>query len=217
MTQAYPLKWPDGWPRAKSRKGGKFFVMGTRHSSDRSSSWKGQDPITMDEAMKRVRYELGKLGVDARDDAVVSTNLKLNLAGLPRGDQGEPGDPGVALYFQKKGGPMRVMAIDAYTRVKDNLAAIAATLEAMRAIERHGGAQILERAFTGFTALPSSPMLALQKLGLKTGASAADINAAFRRLAADAHPDRGGDHAEMSALTEARDIAIKSIGGNVLG
>ena len=38
------------------------------------------------------------------------------------------------------------MAIDAYTRTADNLAAVAATLEAMRAIERHGGAQILERA-----------------------------------------------------------------------
>ena len=109
----------------------------------------------MADAMKRVKYELERLGVNVVDDSIVSTNLKLNLAGLPRGDQGEPSDPGVAVYFQKKSGPMRVIAIDAYRRVRDNLAAIAATLEAMQAIERHGGAQILERAFTGFDALPA--------------------------------------------------------------
>jgi hypothetical protein len=47
------------------------------------------------------------------------------------------------------------MAIDQYDRVEHNLAAIAATLDAMRAIKRHGGAEILDRAFTGFTALPA--------------------------------------------------------------
>ena len=37
----------------------------------------------------------------------------------------------------------------------DNRSAIEASLEAMRAIERHGGAEILDRAFQGFQALPS--------------------------------------------------------------
>ena len=40
-------------------------------------------------------------------------------------------------------------------QVEESLAAIAATLDAMRAIERHGGARVLERAFTGFTAVPA--------------------------------------------------------------
>ena len=53
---------------------------------------------------------LEKLGVNVADVSIVSTNLKLNLSGLPRGDQGVPSDPGVAVYFQKKNGPMRVIA-----------------------------------------------------------------------------------------------------------
>jgi hypothetical protein len=148
---AYPLKWPDGWPRSRGRKSGQFGK--TEQRSNGGGSWKEKTDLTMADAMKRVKYELERLDVKVVDDSIVSTNLQLNLSGLPRGDQGEPSDPGVAVYFRKRNGPMRVIAIDAYTRVRDNLAAIAATLEAMRAIERHGGAQILERAFTGFAAL----------------------------------------------------------------
>lgn len=164
----------------------------------------------MADAMKRVRYELERLGVNVVDDSIVSTNLKLNMSGLPRMDQGEPGDTGVAVYFQKKGGPMRVLAIDAYTRVRDNIAAIAATLEAMRAIERHGGAQILERAFTGFAALTAPGKSWWDVLECRPDASREVIEANFRRLARDRHPDNGGTHDAMTALNEARDAALKA-------
>ncbi|WP_249183503.1 hypothetical protein [Burkholderia cenocepacia] len=50
-------------------------------------------------------------------------------------------------------GSPRVMAIDQYAWIADNLAAVAATRDAMRGIERRGGARILERAFTGFATL----------------------------------------------------------------
>jgi hypothetical protein len=53
-------------------------------------------------------------------------------------------------------GESQCMAIDIYTRIADNLAAVAATIDAMRAIERHGGAQILKRAWMGLKALPAS-------------------------------------------------------------
>ena len=76
-------------------------------------------------------------------DSIISTNLKLRLDGLPRSDQKEPDDPGVAVYWQRLSKPKKVMAIDLYDRIADNLAAIGATLNAMRAIERHGGALIL--------------------------------------------------------------------------
>jgi len=112
---AYPLKWPEGWPRSKSRKAGNFGKQEQRTNAS-GGSWRSKIDITMADAMKRVKFELERLGVNVADDSIVSTNLKLNLSGLPRGDQGEPSDPGVAVYFQKRAGPMRVIAIDAYTR-----------------------------------------------------------------------------------------------------
>lgn len=96
------------------------------------------------------------------------------------------------------------------TRVRDNLAAIAATLEAMRAIERHGGAQILERAFTGFAALTAPGKNWWDVLETRPDATRAIIEANFRRLAHDRHPDRGGDHDKMSELNEARDAALRA-------
>lgn len=197
---AYPLQWPEGWPRARHRKSAQFGKTTTQPGQ----SWKSKVDLTMADAMKRLKVELERLNVNVADDSIVSTNLKLNLSGLPRGDQGEPGDPGVAVYFQKKNGPMRVIAIDAYYRVRDNLAAIAATLEAMRAIERHGGAQILERAFTGFAALTAPGRNWWDVLQVRPDATRDVIETNFRRLARDRHPDAGGTDQAMAELNEAR-------------
>jgi hypothetical protein len=61
-----------------------------------------------------------------RDDVVISTNIPARLDGLPRGDAKWPADPGAAVYWTNgfSSGP-RVMAIDQYTAVEDNLAEIA--------------------------------------------------------------------------------------------
>lgn len=210
--QSYPLHWPAGWPRAKGRKVAQFGTSAVTYHAvgEQSYSSRAKSDLTMDVAMRRLREEIQRLGIDPRDDMIVSTNLTLNLSGLPRGNQGEPSDPGVAVYFQKKGPPMRVIAIDAYTRVRDNLAAVAATLSAMRAIERHGGAQILERAFTGFTALPS-PRSCWDILGVPVGAARDEVEQAFRNKAKAAHPDVGGSSDVMAELNSARDAALREI------
>jgi hypothetical protein len=211
MTRANPLLWPEGWPRAKSRKQATFGKSETKRSAHSNSTYQLKRSLSIEEGVKRVRAELAKFGVDTANDMVVSTNLRLNLAGYPRGDE-TPADPGVAVYWEKKGAPPRVMAIDAYTRVADNLAAIAATLDAMRAIERHGGAQILDRAFTGFTALPP-PVRWHQVLGVPATASPDEVNAAHRRLALEHHPDReNGSAVRMSEINAARDAALREIG-----
>ena len=190
--EAYPLTWPQGWPRKKS------------HQRSRAKFSTSGRVLSVMDGIQRVLLELERLGVE-RDDPVISTDIPTRLDGLPRSDRTVP-DPGVAVYW-RKGKDTRCMAIDRYDRVADNLAAIAATLEAMRAIERHGGAEILDRAFTGFVALPA-PEQWWQVLGVAENATGEDIDAAWRRLAAQHHPDRGGDSAQMARINTARDQGL---------
>lgn len=187
---AFPLTWPAGWKRTPShQRGSARFAKNSRR-------------LSIAEAVERVRVELERMGV-RDDDLVVSTNLKLRLDGFPRSDQGEPIDRGVAVYWQdrkQRDQPPKCMAIDRYDRVADNLAAVAATLDAMRAIERHGGAEILNRAFAGFTALPG-PAAA----GWRDVLDAADPEGSYRRLRSQHHPDNGGDAEQFQRVQRAWD------------
>lgn len=196
---AYPLQWPEGWKR-------------TAYGQRRSATFtKHKKALAIYDGVQRVMDELQRLGL-GRDDVVISTNVETRLDGFPRSDRAEPGDPGVAVYWQEKKGGRRVMAIDHYDRVADNLAAIAATLEAMRAIERHGGAAILERAFTGFTALPApgAPREWWEVLGVSRKCTREEVKAAYRRLASQHHPDKpGGSHAAMAELNVAQEAGLK--------
>lgn len=191
-TQAYPLDWPVGWKRSISRRRASF------------SSFKRQ--LSVNDGISRAIDALGRMGI-SRNDLVVSTNIETRLDGMPRSDRAEPRDPGVAVYWRRRG-KTECIAIDRYDRVADNLAAIAATLEAMRAIERHGGAEILDRAFTGFVALPA-PEQPFQVLGVSAQASRAEIETAYRRLASEHHPDRGGDAQQMARINAARDALLE--------
>lgn len=192
---AYPLSWPEGWKREKFRKRAAFNRFGQQ--------------LSVMDAIQRALRELSLMGI-SRDDVIISTDIPVRLDGLPRSDRAEPSDPGVAIYWQKKGKPMRTMAIDKYDRVADNLAAIAATLEAMRAIERHGGATILDRAFTGFAALPEKASQNWrQVLGVPSGqvVTLDYIEQRFRNLVQVHHPDKGGDREKFEAIVAARDAA----------
>lgn len=200
--RAYPLAWPDGWKRTSPHKKahGQFKTNGIRVGNEK--------------ATRRVLEELQRMGIKA-DDVLISTNLKLNLSGFPRGDQGT-GDGGVAVYWRKnETAPMKVIATDRYHRVADNLAALAATLEAMRAIERHGGAEILERTFQGFSALPAQGSFTWRAvLGFSANETPSIelVEARFREYAKQHHPDTGGTAEKFHELTTARDAARQELG-----
>ncbi len=207
MISAYPLQWPEGWPRTGHfmRHHGKF--------STRRNSRMAQD-LSVADGVERVLLELSRFGI-GREDIVISTNLRTRLDGLPRSDQKAPDDPGVAVYWETRKGQRKVMAIDQYLKVADNLAAVAATLDAMRAIERHGGAQILDRAFTGFTALPapSAPRDWREVIGVPDWETKlSEVRAVFRRRVMEMHPDRpGGSHDAMTELNAAMAAAEKEL------
>lgn len=214
-TEAYPLLWPEGWKRTapyqrtRAKFGKNRFVDRGFNAEGRQMGWHQKGRLTILEGVNRVLEVLEQMGHD--QGVVISSNLALRNDGLPRSGQREPDDPGVAVYWGR-GRTARCIAVDRYDRVADNLAAIAATLEAMRAIERHGGAAILERAFTGFTALPA-PEQPWQTLGLETSHPTQEqIDRAYRRLASEHHPDRGGNEAMMSRINAARDDLYERFG-----
>lgn len=201
--EAFPLSWPAGWRRCSSRTRARFGKkVEVRRTDGTITDWKRSESLSVSDGTKRVLEALGSMGVHERD-IVISTNLALRNDGLPRSGQRAPDDPGAAVYWAR-GKERRCIAVDRYDRVQDNLAAIAATLEAMRAIDRHGGAEILDRAFTGFTALPM-PEQWWQVLGVSSHATRAEIDAAYRTLAMKSHPDRGGSDSEMARINAARD------------
>lgn len=203
---AYPLSWPEGWPRTSEhrRERARFHKKGSRN-------W--ADALTITDGVSRVLTELERMGID-RQDAIVSTNVRTRLDGLPRSGEREPTDPGAAVYWQERGGARRVLAIDQYNRVADNLAAIAATLDALRAVERHGGARILERAFTGFTALAAPGARDWRTvMGFDSGpVSHEQLRARYRQLAQTLHPDKGGTNDAFAELNTAYEQAKASHG-----
>lgn len=192
---AYPLHWPAGRPRtpAHQRKIGTFSKYGQR--------------LTNAVGADRVESEVERLGGRY---LLISSNVEVTLSGRPRSGQRAPDDPAVCVYFQLSGKPY-AMACDRYTTVADNLGAIAAHIEATRAIARHGVATA-EETLQAFQALPNPSAVRSwwDVLGVSSRPTVADVDASYRRLAIERHPDRGGSDALMAELNAARDAARKA-------
>ncbi|UPT53409.1 molecular chaperone [Synechococcus phage Ssp-JY39] len=196
MSEAFPLHWPEGWPRTKEPQQSRFDVSFT---------------AARDGLMEQIRLLHGRY-------PVLSTNIELRRDGLPYSNQRAPEDTGVAVYFERKGKQM-VFACDRWKTVKDNMRAIQKTIEAMRGIERWGASDMLERAFSAFEALPAPDAPTRRSwrevLGILPDVSVTrDMIETFYRLEAKrAHPDAGGSTEAFTELQQARDEALRAIGG----
>lgn len=188
--EAYPLYWPEGWKRCPYPTTSRFKT-------------------GFGAARNFLTEELGRL---CASRVVVSSNVPLRNDGLPRANMPEPKDVGVAVYFRYKQKDI-VLACDRYRYTRDNVYAIAKTIEAMRGIERWGASDMMERAFSGFKALNATNARPWwEVLELEASAMRGEIEAAFRYFARKRHPDAGGSHDAMSELNEARRIALLEIG-----
>lgn len=198
----YPLAWPSGRPRRKAgeRKAGKF----------RTETGRGLSEISIAVAIDQLQREIDL--IDARYP-VISTNLETRLDGRPRSGRREPDDPGVAVYFQLRSRPY-CLPCDTYQMVADNIAAVAAHIEASRAMRRHGVATV-EEMFAGFAALPSPtherPWRQVLELHREPRITREMIEISFRRLARERHPDTGGSDRMMAELNAARDAALREV------
>jgi hypothetical protein len=200
VKEAFPLNWPPSWKRTAitARVHGSF---GTKKDGGY-----GLRDVTIAEAVGRVLFSLDMMKVPS-GDTLISTNNAVRRDGVPYTNRGMNPDPGVAVYWKVKG-KERCMAIDRYDSIAGNLAAIAASLEALRSVARHGSAEILDRAFTGFAALPAAEQW-FQVLGVGVSATEVQIRDAYQRLAHKHHPDLGGDEAAMSRINRARDQGLE--------
>jgi hypothetical protein len=207
MTQAYPLAWPPGWPRtpAHNQERGERFVTWTDNYRD-GHAWRSKGLVSFAKARDGLLDEVARLG--ARN-VVLSSNHPLDRHGVPReGRRVE--DEGIAIYFTLKGKAL-AMACDRYVSAAANMRSLALAIDAMRQLERHGGGAMIERAFSGFAALPA-PGSPWEVLGIAPTKNTAAINDAYRAKARATHPDAGGSADQMARLNAARDQALRYSG-----
>jgi hypothetical protein len=185
----FPLYWPLQYPRSTSRQSARFSV----------------DFVVARSALLR------ELDLLRARDVVLSSNVPIRRDGLPGVPDREPADPGVAVYFTRAGKPF-VIACDHFERVRWNLRAIGATIEALRSIERHGTTSMLEQAFSGFARLPARKSWR-EVLGFAPGpCDVAAVRVQVRELARIHHPDApGGSTERMAEINAAAAEAIREL------
>lgn len=176
-ADAFPLNWPITRKRTERyrRKRAKFATTFA---------------VARDGIIKAVRLAGGK-------SPVISTNITLRRDGLPLANQRQPDDPGVAVYYTDRRNRPMCVACDLWDKVEDNMTAVLKTIDAIRGIERWGGQEAADVAFSGFQALPPAGAAPSSKpwwivLGLLSPASDAEVISAYRRAKMRAHPDHGG-------------------------
>lgn len=156
---------------------------------------------------------------DFSDESVtISSNLKLKLGGLPSGNQSEPADTGIAVYFQLRfwrgGKPYSrplVMTCDKWRKSADNIYAIAKHIESQRAQFRWGCGSV-EQAFQGYVAIPErcGGDAWWTVLGVPSSVSKSQIEAAYKAKAKTEHPDHGGTQERWLRLQTAYEQANAS-------
>lgn len=183
IAEAYPLAWPSGRPRTQRRETARFDV---------------SFAVARDTLMREIALLGGR-------QPVLSTNVTLRRDGLPYAQQAEPSDPGVAVYFTLSSKQF-AFACDRWNKVRDNVQAIRHTIAALRGIERWGTGDMVQAAFTGFAALPSPESASVAPwrtvLRCENAKTFDDVKLAYRKRAAETHPDREGGSADQFNLVQ---------------
>lgn len=191
-ASAFPLEWPQGWPRT-SRRASTHNFGGHIYG------------LSFDRARRQLFEELARLGAKS---VVLSTNVPLRNDGVPYASAADRilDDPGVAVYFTLKGRQF-AMARDGFVHIAANMRSLSLAIEGLRQLERHGGSHMMDLAFSGFTALPPPPTC-WQVLGIPPRSDDGVIRAAFKTLAMQSG---SSGNVDMDQLARARDTALKEI------
>ena len=166
-------------------------------------------------------YEMIRLGVGSAVIEMDVSERDIRLDGLPRA-HARPDTPRVRLSFEHpKIGPLQYPC-DTFADYRDNLRAIAKTLEAQRAMDRYGATRRSQQ-YRGWRALPpraggepETRVEAASVIARYSVHTAEDLLAhpdriprAGRQAQHKTHPDRGGSAHEFYLVQE----AIRTLGG----
>jgi hypothetical protein len=181
MAQARPLiEEPTlNWPPGVPRR------------ADPASSQYGN--WTWPQVLDELEAELRRLGAT---DITVSHEV-------PR--RGKYPDPAIVVYFSRAGSRF-VLPADKWSSKVDNLHSISLWIAALRAQERGGIAQVVDRTLSGFRALPPPPPPEEPWRKVLRCPEDVTINEAevfYRARAREAHPDAGGSADQMGRLNRA--------------
>ena len=215
----YPLSWPFGWRRTPADERGRSsfteatIVTRTRWtgSGHETNTSRGTKRITVPTACTRLLDQVERLG---GSDPILSTNVEPTIYGLPKGGRAEPSDPGAAVYFKLQGKD-RVLACDRWVTVAENIAALAAHIDAIRRVDRYG-VGTMEQAFAGYDALPPpstdnrAPWRATLGFRPDSRVTVADVNLNYRTLA---KKDPNNEY-RLLDLNLAREAALQELGAN---
>jgi hypothetical protein len=197
MTRSpFPLAWPDGIARKRSRERSDFH-------KERGFN------AARDGALDQLRLMRAS-------HVVITSNLPTNSKGLPTSASvGHISDPGIAVYWVRNG-KEHVIACDRWQTCMENMRAVEKTLEAIRGIARWGSTEMVESAFAGFAALPpgdgtsayTAPeqtkpktwreLFGVVTLNLANADLLAVVKARYRDQIKAAHPDRPGGSLERT-------------------
>ena len=177
---AFPLTWPASFPRrVQPRENGSFKT-------------------SISKALNNVQDSLRRFGSDSGKKVewvVISSNVTLGVQNPP--------DPGVAVWFTWDGLGVCI-AVDRYSRVESNLQAIHHIIEARRTELRHGTLALVRATFSGFKSLPAPASSEWWKvLGVAKDATMPVVEAAYRKLRSEHHPDKGGAVGEFDKIQSA--------------
>ena len=196
MNLIRPLAWPAQVPRTRERRNGRFAIDGGY--------------LTVSSALDRLEQELARMGATRVE---VCADFDSGRGGKVSRTEARGADPGVVVAFER-GGKRYELPCDTYTvgfygpsALAQNIAAVAAHLEAIRAVERHGVATV-DQLMGAFQALPA-PAGWRELLGSPATLEEAEAN--YRRLARTAHPDAGGSDDEMARLNAAIAVAREEL------
>lgn len=202
LEQRYPLQWPQGYKR-----------MPSHHFPQNSGRFGGRETLTFAKARNSLLEELKRIGAK---DVIISSNHRVSRDGVVV-ETTNIKDHGVAVYFERKGKRL-AMARDGFNNTAGNMRSLALAIEGLRQLERHGGAEMMEKAFTGFAALPDPNYVDWRAtFGFKSDQSVTEamVQQRYRELAKQLHSDvtdLNDNGKAMTQLNIARDRAIETLG-----